>query len=171
MQRSHRRGIGTTIAVIIIIAAIFAAAIPIMLLTANLRVGHGPLITTVTSATCIISAEGTGFYVTALSDAAQPIQGAQVAGIRVTEVNGNTCNRTLGTLLTNSTGSVLITPSIGSYYHLTIQYQGRTFSTQVPIEPMQTTYVTLKVPSGNFSITEIPFGGCKITANSITCPG
>jgi len=126
---------------------------------------------TVTSIACTISAEGTGFYVTVLSDTGQPVSGAQVSGARVTGTNGGTCSQTLSTLLTNSTGSVLITPNIGNYYQLTIQYQGRTFSTQAPIVPMQSTYVTLKIPSGSFTIAEVPYGGCERTANATTCPG
>jgi len=126
---------------------------------------------TSTSIECTITAEGTGTFVTVLSDGGQPIQGAQVSGERVTEVNGATCEETIGTFLTNSTGSVLITPNIGSYYQLTIQYQGKTFSAQAPIQPMSGTYVTLKIPSGNVTVSEVPYGGCKVTLNSITCPG
>jgi hypothetical protein len=125
----------------------------------------------VTSIACTISAEGTGFYVTVLSDTGQPIRGAQVSGERVTGTNGGTCSQTLSILLTNSTGSVLITPNIGSYYQLTIQYQGKAFSTQAPIDPMQSTYVTLKIPSGNFTMAEVPYGGCVRTANATICPG
>ena len=124
-----------------------------------------------TSATCVISAEGTGFYVTVLSDSGQPVQGVQVSGIRVTETNEGICTQTVGAYLTNSTGSVLITPNIGSYYNLTVRYGGRTYAAQAPIEPMQTTYVTLRVPSGNVTITEVPFGGCQRTTQSTTCPG
>jgi predicted extracellular nuclease len=123
-----------------------------------------------TSVSCIVSAEGTGFYVTVLSDSGQPIEGAQVSAVRVTSTSGGTCTQTVSSLLTNSTGSVLITPNIGSYYLLTIQYQGKTFSTHAPIDPMQTTYVLLKLPSGSISISEVPFGGCQRTSNSTMCP-
>lgn len=142
------------IAVLIVAAAVYVAATSLS-----------------SNSTCVITAEGTGFYVTVLSDTGQPIQGAQVSGVRVTETNGGACTQTISTFLTNSTGSVLITPNIGSHYLLTIQYQGRTFSAKAPIEPMQTTYVILRVPSGNVSISEVPLGGCQKNANGTTCPG
>lgn len=126
---------------------------------------------TTTSMTCSITAEGSGFYLTVLSDSGQSIQGAQVSGIRITETNEGTCTQAIGGFLTNSTGSVLITPNIGSYYLLTVQFQGKSFGAQAPIEPMQTTYVTLRIPSGNISLSEVPFGGCQRTSNSTTCPG
>ena len=126
---------------------------------------------TTTSITCIVSAEGSGFYVTVLSDTGQPIQGVQVSGSRVTQTNGGTCQQNIGTYLTNSTGSVLITPNIGSYYLLSMLYQGKNYTAKAPIEPMTTTYVTLKVPSGNVTITEVYEGGCQTNTGGVTCPG
>lgn len=72
---------------------------------------------------------------------------------------------------TNSTGSVLITPNIGSYYQLSIAYQSATYSVRAPIEPMTTTYVTLSIPSGNVTITEVFEGGCQTNSGGVTCPG
>jgi hypothetical protein len=126
---------------------------------------------TTTSIDCVVSAEGSGFYVTVLSDTGQPIQGVQVSGSRVTQTNGGTCQQNIGTYLTNSTGSVLITPNIGSYYLLSMLYQGKNYTAKAPIEPMTTTYVTLKVPSGNVSITEVYEGGCQTNTEGVTCPG
>jgi hypothetical protein len=114
---------------------------------------------------------GSGFYVTVLSDAGQPIQGAQVSGTRVTDLGTATCQQDIGTYVTNSTGSVLITPNIGSYYLLSIVYQGNTYAAKAPIAPMTTTYVTLKVPSGNVTISEVFEGGCQTNAQGVTCPG
>lgn len=127
--------------------------------------------TSSTNSTCIVSAEGSGFYVTVLSDTGQPIQGVQVSGTRVTQTNGGTCQQNIGTYLTNSTGSVLITPNIGSYYLLSMMYQGKTYTAKAPIEPMLTTYVTLKVPSGNVTINEVYEGGCQTNTEGVTCPG
>jgi|SRR5579862_2887882 len=122
--------------------------------------------TTSTSITCSISGSGTGSYVTVESDSGQPIQDVQVSGIVVTQIsNGGTCpQQNIGIFLTNSTGSVLITSDTGSYYLLTMLYQGVNYTATAPIRPMQSTYVTLKVPSGNVSINEIPFGGCQRNA-------
>jgi len=116
--------------------------------------------TTSTSITCSISGSGTGSYVTVESDAGQPIQGVQVSGVVVTLItNGGTCpQQNIGIFLTNSTGSVLITSNTGSYYLLTMLYQGVNYTATAPIRPMQSTYVTLKVPSGNVSISVIPYG-------------
>lgn len=144
--------------------------------TSTLTIGTTSLGTTTTgstqtSATCTISAEGSGFYLTVTSDANEPIQGAQVSGTRVTVTNYGTCEQSIGTYRTNSTGSVLITPSIGSYYLLSIQYQEMNFTVKAPIEPMLTTYVVLKVPSGNTTVNEVAFGGCQRNANGTTCPG
>jgi hypothetical protein len=64
---------------------------------------------------CAITAEGTGTYVTVTSDSGQPLQGVQVSGIRVTDVETQTCSQDIGTLVTNSTGSVLLSPNMASY--------------------------------------------------------
>lgn len=130
----------------------------------------GTTVTASTSTECTISAEGTGFYVTVLSDSGQPVQGAQVTGTRV-GVGGSTCQQDIGTYVTNSTGSVLITPNIGSYYELSITYQGNAYAVRAPIEPMTTTYVTLSIPSGNVTITEVFEGGCQTSSGGVTCPG
>jgi hypothetical protein len=128
--------------------------------------------TTSTSITCSISGSGTGSYVTVESDAGQPIQGVQVSGIVVTLIsNGGPCpKQNIGIFVTNSTGSVLIASDTGSYYLLTMLYQGVNYTATAPIRPMQSTYVTLKVPSGNVSINEIPFGGCQRNASGTVCP-
>jgi hypothetical protein len=42
-MQSHHRAIGKTVAVVIIIAAIFVAAVPIVLLASNPRIGSGPV--------------------------------------------------------------------------------------------------------------------------------
>ncbi len=120
---------------------------------------NNTVLTTITNNTTSLldycnSTQGTGLYVTVLSDAGQPIQGVQVGGTMVGQMNGGMCYYGIGPYTTNSTGSVLITPNIGSYYLLTVQYQGKNYTAKAPIEPMLTTYVTLKVPSGNVTITE-----------------
>lgn len=121
--------------------------------------------------TCTISAEGTGFYVTVLSDSGQPIQNAKVTGNRFAEIDGGSCHESIGTYSTNSTGSVLITPNIGSYYQLSIVCQSKIYTANVFIESMTSTYVTISVPSGSVNIDQIPFGGCMRNANGTTCPG
>jgi hypothetical protein len=127
---------------------------------------------TSTSISCTISSEGTGFYVTVVTDTGQPIQGVQVSGTLVTQItNGGSCQRNIDIYLTNSTGSVLITGNTGSYYQLTILYQGKNYTAQAPIDPMASTYVDLKIPSGNVSITDIPYGGCLRNSTATICPG
>jgi hypothetical protein len=121
--------------------------------------------TTSTSTECSISGEGTGFYVTVLSDSGQAVQGAQVTG------TSSPCQQDIGTYVTNSTGSVLITPSIGSYFQLSIAYQGSNYTVKAPIAPMETTYVTLRVPSGNVTISEVFEGGCQTSSGGVSCPG
>jgi hypothetical protein len=127
---------------------------------------------TQTSTYCTISAEGTGFYVTVETDSGLPVVGAQVSGSRVTDYgNGGTCEQSIGSQYTNSSGMVLITDNMGSYNALTVQYQGKNYVINGPIVPMETTYVILKVPSGNYSISEVFEGGCTKTASGVTCPG
>jgi hypothetical protein len=126
--------------------------------------------TTSTSLSCTISAEGSGTYVTVESDTGQPIQGVQVSGIIATDLNGETCRQNIGIFLTNSTGTALITQTMGSYYLLSILYQDRNYTATAPILPMQSTYVTLKVPSGNVSISEISYGGCQRNSSGTVCP-
>ncbi|HXQ93006.1 MAG TPA: hypothetical protein VN739_08370, partial [Nitrososphaerales archaeon] len=94
------------------------------------------------------------------------------SGVVVTLItNGGTCpQQNIGIFLTNSTGSALITSDTGSYYLLTMLYQGVNYTATAPINPMQSTYVTLKVPSGNVSISEISFGGCQRNASGTVCP-
>jgi hypothetical protein len=121
------------------------------------------------SSSCTITAEGTGFYVTVTSDTGQSIQGAQVSGTRI--MYEGICEERIGVLRTNSSGSVLIAPNMGSYYVLTIQYQGNSFSAKAPIVPMASTYVVLRVPSGNITVREIPEGGCQRSSAGISCHG
>jgi len=128
--------------------------------------------TTLTGTECTVSAEGTGFYVTVETDSGLPVAGAQVSGSRITEYgSGNMCEQSIGSQPTNSSGTVLITDNMGSYYSLTVQYQGKSYAIKGPIVPMETTYVILKVPSGNYSISEVFEGGCNKTASGVTCPG
>ena len=82
-----------------------------------------------------------------------------------------TCQQAIGTYSTNSTGSVLITPNIGSYYVLLVAYEGANYTINAPIKPMTTTYVTLNVPSGNVTITEVYEDGCQTSTGGVTCPG
>jgi len=127
---------------------------------------------TQTSTYCTVSAEGSGFFVTVETDSGLPVAGAQVSGSRVTEYgSGSTCEQSIGSQYTNESGTVLITNNMGSYNALTVQYQGKNYAISAPIVPMETTYVTLKVPSGNYSISEFFEGGCNKTASGITCPG
>jgi hypothetical protein len=127
---------------------------------------------TQTSTYCTISAEGSGFYVTVETDSGLPVAGAQVSGSRITKYgSGATCEQSIGSQYTNASGTVLITDNMGSYNALTVQYQGKNYAISAPIVPMETTYVTLKVPSGNYSVSEVFEGGCNKTASGITCPG
>jgi len=126
---------------------------------------------TQTGTECTVSAEGTGFYVTVLTDSGGPVVGAQVSGSRITEIGAGTCEQNLGTWYTNSSGTVSISNNIGSYYMLTVGYQGRNYPIRAPIFPMQTTYVKLIVPSGNYTTSFVFAGGCATTNGGITCPG
>ncbi len=127
--------------------------------------------TTSTSVVCSISAAGTGSYVTVESDAGQPLQGIQVSGTIVTQIsNEGNCQQNIGIFQTNSTGTALITQTSGSYYMLSILYQGRDYTATASIDPFQSTYVTLRVPSGNVSVSEIPYGGCLRNATATICP-
>jgi hypothetical protein len=127
---------------------------------------------TQTSTDCTISAEGTGFFVTVETDSGLPVAGAQVSGSRITEYgSGSMCEQSIGSQFTNSSGTVLITNNMGSYNALTVQYQGKNYAINGPIVPMETTYILLKVPSGNYSISEVFEGGCNKTASGVTCLG
>ena len=126
---------------------------------------------TQTSTDCTVSAEGSGFFVTVETDSGSPVAGAQVSGSRVTEYGGGTCEQSIGSQYTNASGTVLITDNMGSYNALTVLYQGKYYTLSAQIAPMETTYVTLRVPSGNFSVGEVFEGGCSQTASGVTCPG
>ena len=101
------------------------------------------------------STQGNGLLVKVLSDAGQPVQGAQVAGVMVGLTSGGSCSSTTGTYITNSTGSVFIPLGIGNYYRVSMSYQGVVYATRAPIEPMSTTYVTFDVPSGNVTVSTV----------------
>ncbi len=129
-------------------------------------------ITTSSTMVCSVSAAGTGLYVTVESDGGQPISGVQVSGTAVIEfANGGNCQQDNGLFSTNSTGSILFGADAGSYYLLSIFYQGENYTATAPVSIMQSTYLTLKVPSGNISVVEIPFGGCIRNATETQCPG
>ncbi len=129
-------------------------------------------VTTSSSVVCSVSAAGTGLYVTVESDGSQPISGIQVSGTGVIEFsNGEGCQQDNGSLTTNSTGSVVFGADTGSYYLLSILYQGENYTATAPVYIMQSTYLTLRVPSGNISVTEIPFGGCIRNSTETQCPG
>ena len=128
--------------------------------------------TTSSSIICSVSASGTGLYVTVESDNGQSISGVQVSGTGVIDfTNGGSCLQDNGSLTTNSTGSVVFGANTGSYYLLSILYQGENYTATAPVYIFQSTYLTLKVPSGNISVTEIPFGGCIRNATETQCPG
>jgi hypothetical protein len=141
----------------------------------------GPLsnytvLTTTTNSTASIvdfcnQAEGTGLYVTVLSDTGQPIQGANVSGSMTGVVRGSRCNLSTSGRDTNSTGSVLIAPDIGSYESLFVQYQGNIYTANAPIVSMTSTYITIMVPSGNVTVSEVFFGGCRTNTEGVVCPG
>ena len=158
---SCRNGLGKIGIHVIIIGIVTFSTIGILVATGEFNSGNS----------CLVSAEGSGFYVTVISDSGHPVQGAKVSSTRMTVVNFASCKQKIGTLETNSTGSVLITPNIGSYYDLTISYQGKNYNTQAPIDPMQSTYVVLRVPSGNFNVSEEYEGGCQNSSGGIVCPG
>jgi len=124
-----------------------------------------------TGTECTVSAEGTGFYLTVVTDSGSPVVGAQVSGSRITEIGAGTCEQNIGVQYTNSNGTVSITDNIGSYYVLTVGYQGRNYDIRAPIFPMQTTYVKLIVPSGNYTTSSVFEGGCTTTNGGVTCPG
>jgi hypothetical protein len=124
-----------------------------------------------TGTECTVSAEGTGFYLTVLTSSGSPVVGAQVSGSRITEIGTGTCAQNIGTWYTNSNGTVSISDNIGSYYMLTVGYQGRNYPIRAPISPMQTTYVKLIVPSGNYTTSFVFEGGCTTTNGGVTCPG
>jgi len=128
--------------------------------------------TTSSSIICSVSASGTGLYVTVESDNGQSISGVQVSGTGVIDfTNGGSCLQDNGSLTTNSTGSVVFGANTGSYYLLSILYQGENYTATAPVYIFQSTYLTLKVPSGNISVTEIPYGGCIRNATETQCPG
>lgn len=131
-----------------------------------------PVAVTQTSTYCTVSASGTGLYVTVETDSGLPVVGAPVSGSTVLEfAGGETCEQSVGSQYTNSTGTALIADNMGSYYVLSVQYQGKNYTVNAPISPMETTYVTLKVPSGSYSVSEVFEGGCSKTASGVSCPG
>jgi hypothetical protein len=130
------------------------------------------LISTSSSIACTVSAAGTGLYVTLESDSGQPLSGVQVSGTAVIDFsNGESCQEYSSSLATNTTGSVVFGADTGSYYLLSILYQGENYTATAPVYIMQSTYLTLRVPSGNISVTEIPFGGCIRNSTETLCPG
>jgi len=125
-----------------------------------------------TSIACTVSAAGTGLYVTVESDDGHPISGIQVWGTAVIDFsNGESCEQDDGSLTTNSTGSIVFGADTGSYYLLSIFYEGMNYTASAPVYIMQTTYLILRIPSGNISVTEIPFGGCIRNSTETLCPG
>ena len=124
-----------------------------------------------TGTECTVSAEATGFFITVLTSSGSPVLGAQVSGSRIIETNGGTCEQNIGIQYTNSYGTVSISDNIGSYYMLTVGYQGRNYAIKAPIFPMQTAYVKLTVPSGNYTTSFVFEGGCTTTNGGVTCPG
>jgi hypothetical protein len=129
-------------------------------------------VSTSSSIVCSVSAAGTGLYVTVESNGGQPISGVRVSGTSVIEIaNGGSCRQENGSFTTNSTGSVLFPADTGSYYQLSILYQGENYTATAQVYIWQSTYLTLKVPSGNVSVAEIPFGGCIRNATETQCPG
>jgi hypothetical protein len=137
---------------------------------------NGTIFTTTTNGTASIvgfcnQTEGTGLYVTVLSNTGQPIQGANVSGSMTGVVSGGRCNLSTSGRDTNSTGTAVIAPDVGSYESLFVQYQGNIYTATAPIVSMTSTYVTIMFPSGNVTVSEVFFGGCRTNTEGVVCPG
>ncbi len=173
----RRTAIGTTAIVIGIVAIVLVAAIDVLVIATQPNISTtihpsslsnqstipsaSATATTLTSnsaassvsAVCSITAESAGAAVRVLSDSGSPIAGEQFSGANI-----NPCgNSTISPIATDSSGWIALPGTLGTY-NLTLSYQGRGYNVNVPMYPVTLTEVTLRVPSGVFSVDVVPYG-------------
>lgn len=109
-----------------------------------------------TSTICIVPVEGAGAYLQVLSDSTQqPLSNVSVSVLpTASSCFGYPPLPGPASYTSNSTGWVSIYGLQANYYFETsLTYAGRSYNFTLPQGPMETTYATLSLPSGNLSIT------------------
>ena len=96
---------------------------------------------------------GKGFYVRLVAEkTGEPIQNVTVGGSPGLTCNGiETTTAIIWQAPTNSSGVASLNSAGSSWYVLTIQYSGNAYHFRVEMHQNQTTYVTVRLPSGNIT--------------------
>ena len=106
------------------------------------------------------SAQGYAFYVKVVNDTSggSPVSGASVSGSYISMcISGNgTTTKTdaskLPTQVTPASGTIM-EPADGGNYSIVIQYSGQKYTFDAYVRPIDTTTLTLSVPSGTWNET------------------
>jgi hypothetical protein len=118
---------------------------------------YQPLLSSCPSA----STNGYALYVRVVSDnpGGSPINGAMVGGsqIRTCVVAGETKTATsaLSPQATSTSGTIVIMPVSAGNYSIVVQYNGREYTFDAYVRPVDTTNLTLSVPSGLWNETYV----------------
>ncbi len=118
----------------------------------NLSAQHGSEIQTTQ---CIRTGQGYAFSVGVVADGTgAPVSGAEVNAISYTTcVGGSTDWGSPITAATPDNGTIALTVSTIDGYNIIVGYEGSSYTVgDVFIAPVQTTTVTLSVPSGNVTV-------------------
>ena len=132
-----------------------------------------PTVTTLTvsmtSESCIVSAESTGFFLHLVTDSGSaPVAGIPIKVIPVAECTGNPTLDVSdeANYATNGSGwAVIADPPVSSNYYLvySFQYGGRGYNVSASWRPQQGTFTTVTLPSGNVSTVFMIPKSCNVT--------
>jgi hypothetical protein len=164
----HQRGIGVIPVALGVVAVIVVAAAGVLFFTDQ----STNLTTTSTnsspSTVCEVQVEGAGVFLQVISDSTQqPLPGITVHVNPTATSCYGIVKPSVADYTTNATGWIAIdvsnTPA-NVYFQASLVYAGRTYSFNLPQGPLDTTNATLRLPSGNLSISL-----CNTMATSNPC--
>ena len=113
--------------------------------------------TTTIDSSCFITPLGKGLYIHTVTDNGQPLNNTLVAIYFASPIcPGVTISITGQLLRTNASGWTSYTLNGAGRYSFTIQYSSKQYNFSVLEKANQTTYATVKLPSGNLSAAYVP---------------
>ncbi len=155
MLSQHNRDKTIPIAIVVIAALIVGAVSLVLLAPQSNRSASSSSSTTGTSyATCAVNFMGNGTFLQIISESTQqPLTGVS---LHVSPVANGDCYvaQNPATYNTNSSGWVSLgaLPG-GAHFLVSLEYAGTSYNFSIPQQSLDVSYATLRLPSGNLSVT------------------
>ena len=153
-----RTAIGTTVLSLGVVAIVLVAVVGVLFVSNQF--GERPTTTSTSSALstmCEVPVEGAGVFLHVVSDSTQkPLAGILVYAVPTASSCYGAGRPGPGSYTTNATGwvSLNVTNLQANYFFETsLMYAGQNYSFVLPQGPLDTTNATLRLPSGNLSIS------------------